>query len=174
MRIPPERGGHRLRAAWERVAWFARERPLRGGRVSPPLPECECAPALRAQMRVVPRKGEPFVPKVIGMEGFFITQRFCAPAGRGACRFSLGVPGFRPRTTGYFLCEQKVTKKSLDLRSKTPHFLILGHNGVLHAPAGSHQNPPPSCVYPRALTGNSQHLRTRFWCAPMCHSRDPR
>ena len=28
-----ERGGHRLKAALKRVVWFARERPLRGGRL---------------------------------------------------------------------------------------------------------------------------------------------
>lgn len=33
LRTLPETGGRRLRAARGRVAWFARERPLRGGRL---------------------------------------------------------------------------------------------------------------------------------------------
>ena len=55
-----ERGGHRLKAAPARAAWFARERPARAGR----------RPTVRGpEMRVVPRKVWPFVPSV-GTEGF--------------------------------------------------------------------------------------------------------
>ena len=50
-----ERGGHRLKAALERVAWFAREQLWRHRRLRPPLSGHECAYVTR--MRVVPRKG---------------------------------------------------------------------------------------------------------------------
>lgn len=34
-------------------------------------------------------------------------------------------------------------------------FLIVYHNGVLHAVGGAHQNPPAVSVYPQVLSGDS-------------------
>ena len=63
-----ERGGHRLKAALERVAWFAREQLWRHRRPRPPLSGHECAYSMR--MRVVPRKG-CLSSQCCGMRGLF-------------------------------------------------------------------------------------------------------
>jgi len=63
-----ERGGHRLKAALERVAWFAREQLWRHRRPRPPLSGQECAYITR--MRVVPRKG-CLSSQSCGMKGVF-------------------------------------------------------------------------------------------------------
>ena len=90
-----ERGGRRLKAVLSCAAWFAQERPLRGGRVFRRYPETSAYGNIR--MRVVPRtahryrgfervqvctnaggtaEGWPFVPEIVGTEGFFVVTKY--------------------------------------------------------------------------------------------------
>ena len=78
----PERGGHRLRAAPERVAWFAPERPWRQGRP---------ARRYRVLSARAPRRGNaggtaeglPFVPNQLGGKAFLLHRS--PPSRHGSC-----------------------------------------------------------------------------------------
>ena len=61
-----ERGGHRLKAALARVAWFAQERPVRAGRM-PTVIRAASARAPRGNAGGT-AEVEPFVPS-LGAKG---------------------------------------------------------------------------------------------------------
>ena len=61
-----ERGGRRLKAALSCAAWFAQERPLRGGRVFR---------RYRKRVRIAEYECVAFRPKESGAEGFFVATK---------------------------------------------------------------------------------------------------
>ena len=67
-----ERGGRRLKAVLSCAAWFAQERPLRGGRVFRRYPETSAYGNIR--MRVVPRKAGLSSQKLLGRRAFFVLR----------------------------------------------------------------------------------------------------
>ena len=67
-----ERGGRRLKAVLSCAAWFAQERPLRGGRVFRRYPETSAYYKIR--MRVVPRKAGLSSQKSLGRRAFFVDR----------------------------------------------------------------------------------------------------
>lgn len=73
MRTLPETGGRRLRAARGRVAWFARERPLRGGRLMARRYRALSARAVRGNAGGT-AEGFAFRPQDWGGEAFFIVE----------------------------------------------------------------------------------------------------
>ncbi len=67
-----EKGGHRLKAVPARVAWFARERPVRAGRLTA---------VIRSQVRIFGyecgwyRGRIAFRPKAVGRRAFLFARR---------------------------------------------------------------------------------------------------